>query len=219
MITIPQITQNQMEFMRSKKKSEIVRVNGLVAEIQPLMFTPVSPYSYSTRVLLDNMHFEKGERVIEIGTGCGILSVFAAKQGARVDGVDILSECVEFSLRNAIKNDVFKQTRFYYSDMFSNVDGKYDTIICNLPILEGDLPNEDPAWYSLFDPNFSFHKQLFSEGRKYAPKIQLAHADIAGKEDFTKLENLANKYGWNAKANFEKYFAQQKWRNYEFTQK
>jgi methylase of polypeptide subunit release factors len=215
-MAIPKITQDQMSFMRSKKKKEIVEVNGIKAEIQPYMFPPVSPYSYSTRVLLDNMSFNEGERVLEIGTGCGILSVFAARQGAIVDGVDILPECIQFSLDNAIRNGVFRNTRFFYSDMFSNIDREYKTILCNLPILEGDLPDKDPRWYSLFDPSFKFHRQLFQEGRRYAPRIILAHADLTGKDDFKQLEELAKKYDWESKTLYSRVYAGQEWRQYNF---
>ncbi|VVB79635.1 Ribosomal protein L11 methyltransferase [uncultured archaeon] len=213
---IPEITQNQMRFMMSRKKSERVIVNGISAEIQPYMFPPVSPYSYSTRILLEDMHFKKDERVLEIGTGCGILSVFAAKQGARVDGVDILPECVEFSLRNAITNGVFERTKFYYSNMFQNTDAHYDTVLCNLPILNGDLPDKNSAWYSLFDPNFKFHIQLFEEGRKYTQRIIMAHADLIGKKDFADLESLAEQNGWNVSRVHSRNYATQEWRSYEF---
>ena len=163
---VPEITLNQMEFMKQRKQRETIEVNGISVDIQPYMFPPKSPYSYSTRVLLDNMSFQEGERVLEIGTGCGILSVYAAKQGAKVDGVDILPECVEYSLRNAIQNGVFERTRFFYSNMFSNIDSKYDSIICNLPILEGEPPEDDPRWLSLFDPDFKFHNELLFNSAK-----------------------------------------------------
>jgi release factor glutamine methyltransferase len=213
---IPSITENQMKFMSSQKEPEIITVNGITAEIRPYMFPPVSQYSYSTRVLLDNMQFQKNERVLEIGTGCGILSVFAAKQGARVDGVDILPECAQYSLANAIRNGVFVKTRFFYSNMFSNVDSTYDSIICNLPILNGELPENDPRWYSLFDPGFKFHKQLFSEGRHKSKRIFMAHADLCEKGDFEDLEELADSFGWYTEDIKSAQYAEHEWRSYEF---
>ncbi len=217
---VPEITLNQMEFMKQRKQRETVEVNGISVDIQPYMFPPKSPYSYSTRVLLDNMSVLPHERVLEIGTGCGILSVYAAKQGAKVDGVDILPECVEFSLRNAIQNGVFESTRFFYSNMFSNIipsiDSKYGTILCNLPILEGELPDDDPRWLSLYDPGFKFHKELFLVGDQYAKRILIAHANLRGNEDFEKLENLAGNCGWETGKVTSKEYSNQEWRSYEF---
>jgi len=120
---IPKITMNQMHFMKSIKQKEIVEANDVMVEIQPYMFPPKSPFSYSTRVLLDNIDVA-GKRILEIGIGCGIISIVAAKQGAFVDGVDILPECVKFSIDNAVRNKVFDRIRFYYSNMFSRVEGK-----------------------------------------------------------------------------------------------
>lgn len=213
---VPEISKNQMEFMKSIKEKTKVVVNGISAEIQPYLFPPVSPYSYSTRVLLDNMHFKKDEKVLEIGIGCGILSVFAAKQGAIVEGVDIIPECIEFSNKNAKDNGVEDKTKFYISDMFSNVHSIFDTIICNLPILEGELPDEDPRWLSLFDPEFKFHKQLFSEGKKYAKRIILAHANLRSDNDFEKLEYLAKSLGWEVGEVRTKEYSGKKWKSYEF---
>ncbi len=212
---VPKITRNQMAFMKSKKSLEKVEVNGVCVEIQPYMFPPESPYSYSTKVLLESMDLI-GQRVLEIGVGCGILSIFAAKQGAFVDGVDVLRECVRFSSDNAKLNDVSDRTWFYYSDMFSDVVGEYDVIICNLPILNDDVPDEDFRWCSLFDPDFRAHEELFREGGGYASRIVMAHADLRGDGDFGELEGLAMKYGWSVSNVRKKVYGGHEWRNYEF---
>ena len=214
---IPQITENLMNMMRIEKHRELVELEGYTLDIQPYMFPPKSPYSYSTRVLIENMNLTN-QRVLEIGTGCGILSIAASKQGARVDGVDIIPECVQFSLDNAIRNNTFQTTRFYYSNMFSNIDPttRYDTILCNLPILDDNLPEPDPRWYSLFDPNFKFHRELFQKGKNHAPRIMMAHADLKTKNDFKLLESLAREYGWNVEKTNDKEYAGKTWRAYSF---
>lgn len=213
---IPQICVNQMAFMGERKDEEVVSVNDVSVNIKPYMFPPKSPYSYSTRILLDNMFFAQDEKVLEVGIGCGILSVFAAKQGAYVEGVDIMPECVEYATTNALVNGVEDRTKFYYSNMFSEVTGKYDKIICNLPILDGELPDNDPRWYSLFDPEFRFHHILFDEGRDYSSNILIAHADLTEGDDFGKLEKLAESYGWRVAHTESKIYSGKEWRSYEF---
>jgi len=213
---VPEIVKNQMKFMKSRKKMERVNVNEITVDIQPYMFPPRSPYSYSTRILLDSLSLNN-QRVLEVGVGCGVLSIFAAKQGASyVDGVDILSECVECSKKNALINGVFYKTNFYLSDMFSDVRDKYDTIICNLPILNGELPDGDPCWYSLFDPEFKFHRKLFREGKNYSSRIIIAHADLTRNNDFNHLEDLAKQWGWDVFRMDSKIYCGHEWRGYEF---
>lgn len=215
---IPNITRNQMRHMMSHKKVELVEVKGISVEVQPLMFAPKSPYSYSTRVMLNNMDVA-GQRTLEPGIGCGIISIYGVKQGAVLaDGIDIIPECVSVSWKNSVRNDTYRKTRFFYSDMFENIDrqNKYDIIITNLPILNGDLPDSNPAWQSLFDPGFKCHHQLFLEGRRFAPKIALTHANLLGDQDFKDLEQLAEQYGWKVEDVKQTRFNEKDWRYYEF---
>jgi len=215
---IPQITRNQMQHMMSHKKVELVEVNGISVKIQPLMFAPKSPYSYSTRVMLNNMNVA-GQRTFEPGIGCGVISIYGAKQGAiRADGGDIVPKCIGASWNNSVRNNTYEKTRFFYSDMFSNLDkgSKYDIIISNLPILNGELPDPNPAWYSLFDPGFKCHHQLFSEGSRFAPRIALTHANLRSDQDFDDLEKLAEQYKWKVEKTEQTRFNEKDWRYYEF---
>ena len=44
----------------------------------------------------------------------------------------------------------------------------------------------------------------------------MSHADIAGVNAFRELEQLAKEYGWEADVKFEKPYAGQRCRSYEF---
>ena len=83
---------------------------------------------------------EKAEphgRVLEIGSGSGIISVFYSLRGLDVTSVDVNRTAVECTLRNASINGT--ELKAEVSDLFSSVEGKYDTIIFNPPY----LPTED----------------------------------------------------------------------------
>lgn len=88
-----------------------------------------------TFLLLDNI--ECGKRVLEIGTGSGIISIFCAKKGSNVTAVDISQKAVECALRNAETNDV--SIEVLQSNLFERISGLFDTIIFNPPY----LPTED----------------------------------------------------------------------------
>lgn len=78
-----------------------------------------------------------GGDVLEIGTGTGLVAIFCAKSGFRTDAVDISEEALKCAAHNAEINKV--KIRFLKSDLFSSVNGKYDTMIFNPPY----LPVED----------------------------------------------------------------------------
>ncbi len=80
-------------------------------------------------------HMEKGARVLDIGTGSGILSLFALKLGARsANAYDIDSSAVNVALENAAENGV-EGFSCAVSDLLADVDlegGKYTFAMANI---------------------------------------------------------------------------------------
>lgn len=69
--------------------------------------------------------------VLDMGTGTGIQGITAAKKGCNVTFVDIDENALECARNNAVLNNV--GGKFAKSDMFGNVNGRFDTIIFNPP--------------------------------------------------------------------------------------
>lgn len=80
-------------------------------------------------------HLEKGDRILDVGTGSGILSLFALKLGAKsANAYDIDPVAVRVAKENAKDNEV---TNFEcgVSDLLADVDmsgGQYDFIVANI---------------------------------------------------------------------------------------
>lgn len=69
--------------------------------------------------------------VLDVGTGTGILAILAKKLGAkRVLAVDNDPIAVEVATENAARNGVDIEVRL--SDLFSNVEGRFDLIVSNI---------------------------------------------------------------------------------------
>ena len=73
------------------------------------------------------------DRVLDMGTGSGINAILAASKSSHVLAVDINPYCIETGQRNAARNGVASRIEFRESDLFSNVDGKFDLIIFDPP--------------------------------------------------------------------------------------
>lgn len=106
----------------------------------------VYPPSEDSILLIECLDVRKGERVLEIGCGSGVVSIHCASNGCDVTSVDINPYAVELTgsnfCRNGLKGDVS------VSDVYSNVEGRFDTIIFNLPYLptEDDIGIISKAW-------------------------------------------------------------------------
>ena len=81
---------------------------------------------------LDSM-VKGGERVLDIGTGSGILAIAALKLGAaEAEGVDIGPMCVRTADENAERNGVAEHFTVLVGDLSDKASGKYNIITANI---------------------------------------------------------------------------------------
>ena len=93
----------------------------------------VYPPSEDSDLLIESLDVEKGEKVLEVGCGSGIVSMHCARNGADVTCVDINPYAVELTRSNFESNGL--EADVFQSDVYSNVKGVFDTVVFNLPYL------------------------------------------------------------------------------------
>lgn len=87
----------------------------------------------TTAFMLDSIdkYDLKGKDVIDVGTGTGILSIYAKLKGAkRVFAVDADPHALEFARENALKNKVNIEVEI--NDLTYNLSEKADVVLANL---------------------------------------------------------------------------------------
>ncbi len=106
---------------------------GLVLHVPDSVYRP-SDDSY---LLADAAGGLQGD-VLEIGCGCGIVSLTASKTAKSVLGTDVNPDAVACAAANAEKNNIGNAS-FAVGDLFSAVGGrKFDAILFNPPYLPTD---------------------------------------------------------------------------------
>ncbi len=95
----------------------------------------------------ENLHLRAGLRVLDVGTGSGILGIIASKNAREVTFIDINPYSVRCAKRNALLNKVKSHIRFIQSDLFSPLkEGtKFDVILFNAPYLPTEQAEEE-SW-------------------------------------------------------------------------
>jgi len=88
----------------------------------------------------ENLAIRDGGKVIDVGTGCGILGVIAAKKASRVVAIDVNPYAVMCARRNAEINGVADRVFFVQGDLFSplRIRKEFDLILFNAPYLPSE---------------------------------------------------------------------------------
>jgi len=155
----------------------------------------------SSKLLLnfiDNLNL-KNKTVLELGAGCGIISILAVKKGAIVYASDISNKAVENIKLNSIKNNVY--INVFVSDLFQSIpDMQFDFIIINPPYYRKDpQQEEDYAWYC--GSNYEFFTSLFNSLSKYLRENSIAYMILSEVCDVEEIQSIGerNGFNWNLK--------------------
>lgn len=90
-----------------------------------------------------NKNKEKRYKILDLCTGSGIVGISLAKyiENAEVVCADISKKALEIANKNAKSNNV-DNVQFAYSNMFSNIEDKFDIIVSNPPYIKREVIEE-----------------------------------------------------------------------------
>jgi len=126
------------------EKITTFRVKGI--EVKLIKDRKIYMPSAATRLIAENLHEIDGLRVLDLGTGSGVLAILASKLGAgNVVATDISDRAIKIAKRNAEVNGV--EIDFRVGDLFSPVRGElFDLIICNPPMTPSPIQLRRFTW-------------------------------------------------------------------------
>jgi release factor glutamine methyltransferase len=149
-------------------------------------------------LLADNLEIEKGQSVLEIGTGSGVVAMYASRLTDRITVTDINFDACELARKNFEENNI-ENIEILFGNLFEPVKNrKFDVILFNTPYLpteEGEVL-EDTINYA-FDGGLNGRKVIdmflnevgnhLNEGGT----VQLIQSSLSGNDEtLTRLDEL-----------------------------
>lgn len=132
------LLKNSQLFIKRKNVSlnkimSIVVYEGLRLEVDPEVYRPAE----DSFLIAENLEIGGNDKVLELGTGSGLLSILAAKRGAlEIIATDITDKALKCARKNAKHAGVVKKIEFRKGDLFEPIESKkFDLIIFNPPYL------------------------------------------------------------------------------------
>ncbi len=163
-------------------------LHGMHCVLTPEVFNP--KLYFTTSFLLSSLRIGSEDRVLDMGTGSGVLAVAAARCAKTVVAIDINPAAVRCALLNADKNGVTDRMSVLLGDLFFPLGGndRFDVILFNPPYLEGRIKR--PFDHALYDPGKRVVRRFFEEAGGYLTAsgyIQMVYSSIAGPYEVLKL--------------------------------
>lgn len=121
------------------------------------------------KVIKDNDY----KKVLDLGTGSGAIAISIYEEGLDVCGVDISNEALDVAKENGYDTNV----KFVLSDLFSNINEKYDIIVSNPPYISTNddvcpLVKDNEPHLALFggEDGLLFYRRIINESSEYINK-------------------------------------------------
>jgi release factor glutamine methyltransferase len=151
------------DFSKNKSK-KTYNIEGIKIKVHKGTFPPFDDSVAFFKVL---KKIKKPGSVLELGTGSGILIFAVANRADFVIATDINKAAINSAKEN-VKINKTKNVKIVYSDLFSNVQGKFDTIIFNPPF--GYFKPKNMLNRSIEDHNYKTLTKFFRQVRKHLKK-------------------------------------------------
>ena len=155
-------------------------------------------------------NLNKNIKVLDIGTGSGCISIALKKEipGLDITAVDISEDALVVAKNNALENNC--EINFIKSDLFNNIDDKYDLIISNPPYISYDeqimdIVKKNEPHLALYAKNngLYFYEEIIKNSSNYLNDKNIIAFEI-GYLQANEIKKMSHKYYPNANIIIEK---------------
>lgn len=209
------------EILDEKIEDELKKINDKINEGYPLQYA-IGKWNfygldllvdkraliprYETEILVDLIINDNSnnKKILDIGTGSGAISLALSKnlKDSKIIGVDISKNAIDLANENKIKLNI-NNVEFKESDIFSNIDEKFDIIVSNPPYInKEDFEKLDKKLYyepqnALYggEDGLYFYKKIIKNAKNFLNKNGKIYLEI-GYNQKDSISDLLEEYGY-----------------------
>ena len=176
--------------VRRQAVPERIETDGLIVDVPAGVYHPLPDSSSEFFIRnIKAMDQTKIRKTLEIGAGCGIISLFiAANWTSKTVATDISPVAVQATRDNAELNSL--RLTAFQSDLFEKIDERgFDLIVFNTPMIDKN-PENDIEKFSLCDPNGRITEAYLRQASRHVSKDGLIIFSICNNSAYEVLDNL-----------------------------
>jgi len=129
-----------------------------------------------TELLVQKVAELNGKTILDIGTGSGCIAIMLKKLSDKtVTAIDISEKALETAQKNA--KNLSADVNFIHSDLFSNIEQKFDIIVSNppyipkstMPEMQQEIKEHEPhlALFTKDAEGVEFYKKIIEQSQKH----------------------------------------------------
>jgi len=132
-----------------------------------------------TFLLAENLSVDENDVVLDMGTGCGMMGILAAKKAEKVVATDLNPHAIDCAKMNAKLSKVADKMDIRLGDLFQPVkqDERFSLILFNAPYLPSN-PDEEKTWIGRAWAGGPMGRQLIDRFISEAPQYLNKHGRI-----------------------------------------
>jgi len=164
-----------------------VQFRDRVLKIRPGVFIPRLETEYFVEII-PKISAHAPERILEIGTGCGAISIALAGffPRARIVATDISRLALDNAADNIVGCGLESRISLVQCSMFEGLTGKFDLVVSNPPYVPSSRMNDLPVSVREFEPLAAIDGG--AEGLEFIKKIILGSPDHLSRTGVVALE-------------------------------
>lgn len=178
--------KRKLEAIKQHKEPYTWEVLGREFIIFPNVFNP----GKDSEILAKLMRINKGDEVLDLGTGCGVLGIFAAKNASKVILTETSPQAVKNAAYNVKKSGLAKKIEVRKGDLFEPIKQgeKFNVIIFSPPF--GPEKPRNVLEMAMMDYRYRTLTKFFKQVKNYLKtngRIYIIFSDLGNLDYFKEL--------------------------------